>query len=154
MGTDWLYGVARSVVGISGIKAVHCGDGNSDFGIRPIPASLPATPALVIWEGEEGPSANGQGWERHPVAPEISIYVAREADLGKAFELCRSFKRPVEAAVRARAKAYGLLERIEIGSWSRIEAEQWQPGDGKPWYFVTRLTCDGRLQLAATHIAA
>lgn len=154
MGADWLYNCARAVTDIEGIRAVHCGDGNSDYGVRPLPASLPATPAIVVWEGEEGPSANGAGWERHPVNPEIAVYVAREADIGKSYELVRSFKRPVEAAIRARAKAYGTLERWEIGTWSRIEAEQWPPGEQSKWYLVARLTTSGRLVLSATHTPA
>lgn len=149
MGTDYLYAMGRVMTGVSGIKRVHVGEGNTDWNVAPLPSSLPNTPAAVVLDGEQPVIA--ASWERHTVTPEVAVYVAREANVGQAYELVRSFRFPIIAAFREKGTLHGTAASCVVLRCDAVEDREWPVGSGK-WYLVQPVTFEVKFNLPVAYI--
>lgn len=146
-GTGYLYDIARLVAGVAGLNGTYCGEGDGDT-VRALPESLEdGTPAAVVLDGDEAVTA--ANWERHRSTPEIHVYVSRSAGLGAGYELARSFKGPILAAVRAGVSSDEIASLVLTG-YRQIETREWPVESGR-WYFVLPVTLECVANVTVTY---
>lgn len=148
MGSDYLYQIADQFTGLSGIKAVYCGDGDG-ADVKPLPDVL-ETPCIVVVDGEQ--SITAASWERQTMQPEARVYVSRQGrGLGQAYETARSYKTALLAAVRDSSGVTGVTSFVPL-RFRPVEDTEWPAASGN-WYFVLALECEAKLSHAVTYTA-
>ncbi|MEO5965221.1 MAG: hypothetical protein ABIR11_07125 [Candidatus Limnocylindrales bacterium] len=145
MGTGYLYDVARLIATVSGLYATYCGDGDGAT-VTSLPENLnEKTPVAVVIDGSVEVTA--ASWQRQKVAPEVHVMVARNHGdgLGAAYELARSFRGPLLAAIQGGVTSTEIDSgSLVITGFRQIEDREW-PRDSGRWYLS--LPCELELKL-------
>lgn len=139
----WFDAVARTAATIEGIKgglAYAAGTGGQGVTVRPIPRSLPDTPAAVLYyRGARVTTGSGLFRLTHTV--QLRIYIPR-TDLGAAIGELVKYPARVMAAFRVRGQAFGTADAVTVNNFLGVETEEWPPraayeseSAGK-WYLV------------------
>lgn len=150
MADDYLYRAGALFVGMSGIKAVYAGEGNTTLGVKALPETL-ETPCIVIWEADV--AIIPASWERRTIELEARLYVARTGrSPGEAYEAGRSatFRNEMEQRVRGAAGVLGHLSAIVPSGWRAVGETEWPPTSGN-WYLVRALVIQGKFNQAVTY---
>lgn len=146
-GTGYLYDIARHFQPVAGLKGTFCGEGDG-ANVKALPQSLPDTPALVVFDGDEGVvPGNAERWQ---LTPEAHIYVSQGEALGASYERARSFKPLLLTRMQASVTTTEL-DSIVIREFRAVEDREWPIGSGRH-YFVLPCVLEGRVKKSVTYL--
>lgn len=142
--------VARNLVGVSTIKAVHAPGATT--GVTRIPDSLDTTPAAVLLpDPTEVIPGNA---ERQTWLIDGSIWMADGPEWERVMAL-HDMADDVLGALRAPtfrpSSVDSRVQSVVVREFSAIERSQWQEGRELPWYFVLPFVIELKVNVSAQY---
>ena len=141
--------VAMNLVGVTGIKAVYAPAAAT--GVQPIPEVIDTLlPAAVLMAGEH-PVIPGN-WERQTWILNGTVWT-RNAPRGERYTELTDLAELILAAFRVPDVTVvdAAVQSVVLREFGAVSGEQWQRGDGAPWYLVLPFTVEVKVNRPVTY---
>ena len=152
--SDVMAAIAAELLTVTGIKAVYAAGATT--GVKEIPEVIDTLlPAAVFMPGD-APVIPGN-WERQTWNITGTIWT-RSAPRGERYRELLDLAEPILGTYRtvsAAVKASDTdIQQLILKEFGAISGEQWQRGDGAPWYLVLPFTVEVKVNRSTNYSIA